>query len=282
MSYLCWTEANDWLKLSRDDELKHIDSAVEKGRRYKVHVNLNFHRAPGYCVNPPKEPLDLWSDARALEACCHHWATFAKRYKGVPNDELSFDLLNEPPAIAEETYTRVAKSLINAIRAEDSQRLIIADGLRWGREPVRGLADSKVGQSTRGYDPMEISHYKANWVNGSDKWPEPTWPLERKEGDVMDKTRLLRERIEPWKKLQASGVGVHVGEWGAFNKTPHAVVLSWMQDQLELWQEAGWGWALWNFRGAFGLLDSGRIDVKYEEFHGHQLDRAMLKLLQQY
>ena len=77
------------------------------------------------------------------------------------------------------------------------------------------------------------------------------------------------------------GVGVHVGEWGAFNRTPHKVVLAWMRDCLALWKEAGWGWALWNLQGGFGVLDSQRSDVEYEDFHGHKLDRGMLNLLQQ-
>lgn len=42
------------------------------------------------------------------------------------------------------------------------------------------------------------------------------------------------------------------------------------------------GWALWNFHGSFGILDSGRDDVQYELFDGHQLDRKMLTLLQRY
>jgi hypothetical protein len=37
---------------------------------------------------------------------------------------------------------------------------------------------------------------------------------------------------------------------------------------------------LWNFRGSFGVLDSGRADVQYEDWRGHKLDRAMLRLLQ--
>ena len=53
-----------------------------------------------------------------------------------------------------------------------------------------------------------------------------------------------------------------------------------MHDQLELWKEAGWGWALWNLRGSFGVLDSGRGDVACADFRGHKLDHAMLKLLQ--
>jgi len=75
-------------------------------------------------------------------------------------------------------------------------------------------------------------------------------------------------------------MGVMVGEFGAFNRTPHEVVLAWMRDCLDAWKAAGWGWALWNFRGGFGILDSDRTDVSYEGWRGHKLDRAMLKLLQ--
>ena len=113
MDYRCWTEPDDWTEF-REDVLKEIDEGVDFGRRYGVHVNLNFHRAPGYCVNPPKEPLDLWKDDEALDVCARHWAQFARRYKGIPNEELSFDLLNEPAVIPEDTYIRLVKSLVKA------------------------------------------------------------------------------------------------------------------------------------------------------------------------
>ena len=124
LSYLCWTEPNDWLK-PREQELKHLDDAVAFGGKHHVHVNLNLHRAPGYCVNPPKEPLDLWKDEEALAACAYHWAQLAKRYHGIPNERLSFDLLNEPGNIAEEDYVRVVKRLVESIRAEDSRRFFM-------------------------------------------------------------------------------------------------------------------------------------------------------------
>jgi len=279
LSYLCWTDPDDWLKV-REAELKDLDAAVEFGGKHAVHVNLNLHRAPGYCVNPPKEPLDLWTDEKALEACAFHWGMFAKRYRGIDNNRLSFDLLNEPANISEEKYARVVKRLVQAIRAEDPQRLIIADGLRWGREPVQGLVELGIAQSTRGYDPMQVSHYQASWVRGADAWAEPTWPLTLKDKAAIDKEKLRKERIVPWQQLEKKGVGVHVGEWGAFSRTPHTVVLAWMRDCLELWKEAGWGWALWNLRGDFGVLDSHRADVDYEEFSGHKLDRQMLQLIQ--
>jgi endoglucanase len=278
MSYLCWTAPGDWLKF-REDQFKDIDRAVDLGRQYGVHVNINFHRAPGYCVNPPKEPLDLWSDDKALDACAANWTYFAKRYKGKPNSHVSFDLLNEPGDIPSEKYERVVKRLVEAIRHEDANRLIIADGLKWGTVPVENFVSLGIAQSTRGYSPSRVSHYKANWMHGSDKWPEPTWPLVIKPGDVWDKERLRKERILPWKKLERAGSGVHVGEWGAYRFTPHKVVLAWMRDSLDLWKEAGWGWSMWNLHGTFGVLDSQRSDVQYENWRGQKLDRQMLELI---
>jgi len=99
-------------------------------------------------------------------------------------------------------------------------------------------------------------------------------------GTVRDRNWLKRTMVEPWQEAQRQGVGVMVGEFGAYQHTPHDIVLRWMGDMLANWKEAGWGYALWNFRGSFGILDSGRSDVAYEDFNGHKLDRKMLQLLQ--
>jgi endoglucanase len=256
---------------------------IEWGKGYGVHVNLNLHRAPGYCVNPPAEPLDLWTSGPAQEQFAGQWRRFAERYRGIPSERLSFDLLNEPGNVQESVYLRVMKLAIATIRAADPMRLIVVDGLRWGRDPVHSLVDTGVAQSTRGYDPMPISHYRASWAGWSDRWPEPTWPLRSHDpdgsrGTLWGREQYRAERIRPWQELERRGTGVHVGEWGCFNRTPHAVALAWMRDLLALWREAGWGWALWNLRGSFGIVDSGRRDIAYERFDGHDLDRAMLAL----
>lgn len=281
MDYRCWARQDDWLAID-DAALKPVDEAIAFGEKYGVHVNIAFHRAPGYSVNKAApEPLSLWRDEPAQAAFAHHWRTFAKRYADVPNTRVSFNLVNEPDLIAEDKCVRALLRGIEAIREEDADRLIIADGLQWARVPIVSLAKHNVAQSTRGYEPMRVSHYKAGWINGADKWAEPTWPLPAESGE-WNKERLRKVYIEPWKKIEAEGVGVHVGEFGAFNQTPHAVALAWMRDYLELWKDAGWGWAMWNLRGSMGIVDSQRANVPYDEFRGHKLDRAMLELLQRY
>ena len=137
-----------------------------------------------------------------------------------------------------------------------------------------------VAAATRGYEPFGLTHYRAEWVTGSGSWSTPTYPL-RDGARLWGRDTLRQQRIDPWKALEGKGLGVIVGEFGAYNRTPHGVVLDWMRDSLQLWRDAGWGWALWNFRGPFGILDSGRSDVAYENWRGHKLDRAMLEVLRQ-
>ena len=99
---------------------------------------------------------------------------------------------------------------------------------------------------------------------------------------MFDKAWLRETQMLPWLELQTQGTPVVVGETGTPKTSPHTVYLAWLRDNLENWKEAGWGWALWNFRGEFGILDSERDDVEYEEFHGHKLDRKLLNLLQEF
>src|ERR1700677_1418446 len=368
MDYRCWAKTPD----APFDEavMRDIDQAVAWGKQYGVHININFHRGPGYCVNAPKEAGDLWGDAASQGEFARHWGVFAKRYAGSPARQLSFDLINEPPGITGAVYAAALKPAIEAIRAADPQRLIIADGVSWGGTPVPELIPAGIAQSTRGYTPMEVSHYQASWIPGSDKSPLPVWPVPvginshlfgtekpdikspltlqvqcpqatqfaihvdhvsheaelvvkadgvvvlshplkpgpgagewkqstankwksydadydrdftaeipagtreiqagveqgdwlsfsairiggmviqptvhewgvKQEAFVVDangakpvnmrfycsKETLWEQRIKPWLDLASKGVGVHVGEWGAYNHTPHDVALAWM------------------------------------------------------
>jgi hypothetical protein len=425
LDYRFWIKDGDWEQID-ETKLAAVDEAVAFGKKHGVHVMLCFHRAPGYTVARPPEARDLFHDAEALRVCCKHWAAFARRYRGIPSKELSFNLFNEPGEIADADYGRVASALVGAIRAENPDRFIVADGIAWGGRPAQSLFALGIGQATRGYRPMSISHYLASWVGTPTD--EPVWPpsqsvsplygpgkkpwnvplviedlpsgsLTLRPGVVSGKVSLrvtadgkplckrvlnagvgsgwtnvqyksqwkitqakcltdlaipvpdgakrleigvssgdwaelskvtfaaaggrsavltfdqrwgetnapirfhgfdarpsfqpasgfrsgaeylAQEALGPWQPAFDAHVFVMVGEFGAFNRTPHPLVLAWMEDNLKLWQSRNLGWALWNFRGAFGVIDSGRSDVAYETFRGHKLDRAMLDLLQKY
>jgi hypothetical protein len=216
---------------------------------------------------------------------------WAKRFKDVPASKLSFDLLNEPcmrsdmndqhaksSAIPGELYRAVASKAVEAIRAANHDRLIIADGNSVGNAVTPELNDLHIAQSCRGYFPGLISHYKAPWANKDpERCPTPVWPGTMN-GEQFGKARL-ESYYKPWIELAKSGIGVHCGECGCWNKTPHSVFLAWFGDVLDILTSNKIGYALWNFRGDFGVLDSRRDDVTYQEWHGHKLDAKLLDLL---
>ena len=427
VDYRILISGGNWNNIN-ENALQRLDKAVEFGMKYNIHVNINFHRAPGFTVASPAETTDLWTQRGPQEAFARLWGILAERYKNISNEFLSFNLVNEPPAVDEAVHAAVMKKAADAIRAKDPKRLIIADGREFGYRPSTMIRDLGIVQSTRGYYPNTVSHYGAEWMEGSSNYPAPAWPvimvprylyaLEKTDvprsvysirfnfneaynldinvGVVSREARLIvkaDDRIiynnlivsgpgngdwttvvfrQDWnvyqnifnrdyRALVPSGArhitievtdgdwmtvndikfspvrtgsgrnfsltpnsidwgreippvvfdsngnpdagasdsflweiaykhweefinngGVMVGEWGAYNKTPHDVTLRWMEDNLKLFKERGLAWALWNFNGPFGIVDSGRTDVQYEDYDGYKLDRKMLELLQKY
>ena len=198
MDYRVWIEGDDWTKYN-EEVLKEIDQAIAWGKRYGIHVSINFHRAPGYTVAKPPERLSLWKDAEAQEVCAAHWAMFAKRYRGIGNERLSFNLFNEPAGVEEEVYVEVVKKIVGAIRKEDPDRLIISDGLEYGRRPAMGLAGLRLAQATRGYVPGDLSHHQASWAGGTKDDPTPSWPRPKANGTLFSPTKgeVSAEAREP-------------------------------------------------------------------------------------
>ena len=60
LSYWCWSKEDDWYSVD-EKVLDEIAQAVEFGKQYGLHVNLNFHRVPGYCINNPKPKTNLFN-----------------------------------------------------------------------------------------------------------------------------------------------------------------------------------------------------------------------------
>lgn len=318
MDYRFWTDPQDLLKI-REDKVAPIDRAVRLGEKYGIHVNLCLHRAPGYCIldtmdealtgiHITKEKSSVFADPKMLDAFVYQWTYFADRYKGISSEKLSFNLVNEPivtPIPVEldalkkakgkpqdisgggfarrhaSDYTRVARAAIDAISKHDPQRLIITDGYLGGTAVIPDLSATGVPQSCHTYYPVQLTHYHCEWARGmlTGAEPVPKWPLKDTEGVTINRAQLA-QHFQPWGELAGHGVPIHFGEMGCYKHTPPGVVLAWFDDTLSVLGDLHSGWALWNFRGPFGVLDTERPGTKYEDWRGHRLDRVLLNLLQ--
>lgn len=302
MAYPRYLEFDRSVQIRRDDFYKinfkvvdEIEKLVMMAHKYGLHMSLNLHRAPGYCINAGfYEPFNLWKDKDAQDAFNFHWGMWAERFKNIPREKISFDLLNEPAfredmndqfskssALPGDLYRMIAKGAADVIRSSNPNHLVIADGNNVGNQVTPELFDLNIGQSCRGYYPHYVSHYQASWVwKDPSKAPMPVWP-----GIIDGKyfgREVLEEYYKPWIDAVKSGIGVHCGECGCWKKTPHEVFLAWFGDIADILTSNGIGYALWNFRGDFGILDSGRTDVNYSDWYGHKLDSKLLELVKKY
>lgn len=275
--YRFWTDGADY---ARQDEsvLEILDSYLAACQERGLHLSLNLHRAPGYVITTwESERYNLWTDVEAQDGFSAIWTAFAHRYKGVGN--LSFDLVNEPPDVGGRGFTReaheaVIRRAVADIRTADPGRPIVIDGIGGGNYAIPELADLGVTHSTRGYQPFGVTHFRAPWVKGSADLTEPRYPS--REWDRA----ALREFYAPWRAVEAEGVPVHVGEFGCYEQTPDEIAQRWLADLLGVFASFGWGYALWQFDGPFGVVGHHRPGARFEPLDGFLVDRALLDLLQ--
>ena len=78
LDYRFFVEKGDWMK-PVEAQLEKLDEAVRYGKKHGVHVQINLHRAPGYCCNPPQEPKSLFRDPEPLAAFTNLWSVLAGR-----------------------------------------------------------------------------------------------------------------------------------------------------------------------------------------------------------
>jgi hypothetical protein len=179
-----------------------------------------------------------------------------------------------------EIHAGVMRRTVAAIRAIDPEREIVIDGLGGGHLAMPELSDLGVVHSGRGYQPMPVSHHEAQWWDGWKDAPAPMYPGQVWEGRVWNKDSL-RDFYQPWRDVETGGTRVHIGEFGCYIKTPNDIALRWFKDLFAIYKEFGWGYGLWNFTGAFGIVEHGRPGARYEEVDGYNIDIDLLNLMKE-
>lgn len=162
------------------EKMEEVDKAIRLARQHGLHASICLFSVPGYSVHEKIQNPSLWDDGETQKVFVGYWKAFTARYRGIPPAELSFNLINEPPwGLEEKPYADLMLRAIKAIRETDPDRQIVIDGLDSGRLPVMSLADEpNTVQSAHFYEPFPLTHYSANWVEGTDRFPAADrWPL---------------------------------------------------------------------------------------------------------
>jgi hypothetical protein len=254
--------------------LVRLDRAVDTMLANGLAVEIDLHPEEGFKQR-------VASSDEAVDRLTMLWRRLAVHYAERDPERIFFEILNEPEVHDPYRWAGIQARLAAAIRESAPRQTIIATGANYSDIAdllaLHPLADGNVIYTFHFYDPHEFTHQGAGW--GAVWWsythgipypatetsmrelltqvPDPAdrFDLERYWLDHWDARRiqLLIDEAAAWGK--ANRVPLICNEFGAYREfTDKVSRATWIHDVRTALEADGIGWAMWDYRGGFGVV----------------------------
>jgi endoglucanase len=288
-------------------QLEYLDQVLAWSIKYDVHLEIRCNQPPG-----ATDMMDFfeaealhdkfWTNQALRREFTMVWQMLARRYAGIPNKYLSFNLLTEPFFANDEASAQAFKPVIDAIRSESPDRVIIVD-IHSLALTGEALAKLGVALSYHMYDPRSFCflYSKPDTTYEPGYFSSVKWPYVDSKGEVWDAKAMLAAEMfnEPNTNaisaldLKATAekynVGFMIGEWGLFGTPPgqlltetydRRTIYSFYKDVIDTLDEQEIAWSVGNgWFGEYGIVSSYPAveGVNYEPLENSPLylDRGM-------
>ena len=268
-----------------DDYLAHLDWAIQEFLDRDIAVIVEIHTSGEF--------LDRLEDDDAhVENVAAFWRGFAAHLSQYDPGWLFLELLNEPRVSSADRWNWVVRELASAAREGAPEHTIIVCGHDWSNDlrlmELEPLDDPNLVYNFQFYTPHNFTHQGATW--GADFWPElhhmpfPSNPdniqdaLEATEDEFAQSVirnygeerwdeERLRERIaEVAAWAEEHGLRLTCNEFGIYHaRVPREDGLRWLAAVREAFEDHGIGWAMWDYRGGFRVVERENGTVSPDE-----------------
>ena len=277
----------------RENIVKLIADFVGWCRKYGLRPVLNMHKAIGnYC--DILDECGLMQDDELQNRFVAVWLMLEDEFSG--QDDVVFELLNEVVNATPEEWNAVAKKAIDAIRAKNSNRIIIVGGVEWNNPPalphVKIYDDENIIYTFHCYEPHEFTHQqgvlKAPQIYYNRKMPYPCNDIERYrdfyrvvknqekygEYDKID-IEFLYDYLAPVKEFIEKNPDkiLWCGEFGTIRHAKLEWRENWMRDMIKILNEWDVPYCVWNYLSTpndgnrFSLVDDDNRKILSDKLH---------------
>jgi aryl-phospho-beta-D-glucosidase BglC (GH1 family) len=273
--------------------LSRLDKAVDTMLADGLAVQIDLHPEGGY-----KQQLRTSNDA--VDRLVMLWRRLAGHYAARDPERVFFEIMNEPEVNDPYRWAGIQARLATAIREVAPKNTIIATGPNYSdiqdlltQHP---LSDGNVIYNFHFYDPHTFTHQGAGW--GVDWWsythgiPYPADESSMAETvkevpDAADRFALEEYWLDRWDGHRIRLTIDEAAAWGRQNNVPlicnefgafreHTDAQSrmhWIRDVRTALEADGIGWAMWDYRGNFGVVwkedgQSAKVDEQVIEALG--------------
>ncbi len=228
---------------------ERVDRAVHAALKARLAVVINFHHFDELIADPEQQ------HDRFLAA----WKQVSRHFQAYPGN-LVFEILNEPNGrLTPEKWNLLLREVLAIIRQTNPARTVLIGTAEWGG--VGGFSSLKFPENDKHliltvhyYNPFHFTHQGAGWAGKqSQSWLGTTW-----NGTYAEKLSVQNELRAIKEFHDATGIPVHIGEFGAYSKGDLASRARWTSYCARLFEKFGFSWAYWEFCAGFGAYDPGK------------------------
>ncbi len=256
------------------DFVGRLDRAVDGMLGDGLAVLIDLHPPDSY-------KQQLRNDDYNIDQLTMLWRELAAHYANRDPDRVFFEIMNEPEVNDPYRWAGIQERVAAAIREVAPRNTIIATGANYSDIPdlltLHPLADGNVIYNFHFYEPHEFTHQGANW--GATWWnythsiPYPPTESSMQEllkevPEAADRYTLENYWLNGWNAQHIHMLIDEAAAWARDNHVPlicnefgayrdHSDPVSranWIRDTRTALDADGIGWAMWDYRGNFGVV----------------------------
>jgi endoglucanase len=228
-----------------------VDAVMDKLLARGVTVILNMHHYRQLDGDPLD--TDLSVPPAVLKArFLAMWRQIGERYAGRSENQLIFELYNEPHGRLEPAWNDLASRALRAVRRSNPTRAVVIGPTRWNSvDALPQLLlpnDPNLILTVHSYEPFEFTHQGATWV-------KPMKPVGQdccSPGQLSQMNAVLDKAVRESARL---GYPCFVGEFGAYSSAPDAARLRYARALRDSMESRGLPWFWWELAAGFGVYD---------------------------
>lgn len=264
--------------------------------KYELRAVVDLHIIRSHYFNAANEGKEntLFDDPKAQDRLIEMWFELSDSLKRFPNDWVAYEFMNEPVAPDADQWNELIAKVHKALRSREPQRtLVIGSNMMQSYDTFKDLKvprhDRNIILSFHYYHPMLLTHYRASWNEYKDYSGPLYYPGEMVHQDEFDRLtdkqkavvkdyigvewnrdRLKADMSDAVKVARKYRLPLFCGEWGVYQTAPKEEKYNWISDMVQVFDELGIAWTMWNYDSGFGFMNS----------RTHQLeDPRMLEIL---
>lgn len=249
-----------------DDAFALLKNCLDWCSKAGLRVVVDLHILRSHHFNKGDKPL--WTKPEEQDKFIMLWKDLSSFLIEYPNGMVAYEPMNEPVADDPEQWNNLLARLIDSIRTQEPERMLVLGSNRWQsadtfdtfRVPEN---DRNIILSYHFYEPFFLTHYRASWTHLKDFEGKINYPGQI----VQDATSPEQMRVynrdtleymmrKPLAMAEKMKLPLYCGEFGVYMDYFPKAKLAWYKDMVSIFEQHNVAYANWNYKStAFGIVD---------------------------